>query len=310
MPKKKRIVKKTLSKVKMAENFTFIKVISTRLFGKAADKNMSYFRNLKLPFDSAGLDMMFRTYLCLMFLVATVTFLFSFVVTLTFLLAFKINLIYTIAGILLFPAIATTMVFLYTYSYPTILSNKRKTSIETNLPFAINHMAAVAESGATPYSMFKVLAHFKEYGEMSREAERIVRNVDIFGLDETASIKEVIANTPSEEFKQFMEGILSTIQSGGNLKRYLEEKSKEAMINYRLSRQKYTEVVSIYADFYTALLIATPLIMIAILAILNTIGGSVFGLPIDFVINLGVFILVPILNIIFLAFLELTQPAM
>ena len=310
MPRKKKIVNKTPSKVKMAENFTFIKIIATRLFGKTADKNMGYFKNLKLPFDSAGLDMMFRTYLCLMFLVATCTLVFSFIITLMFLLIFKVGLVYTVFGIILFPTLATTMIFLYTYSYPTILSNKRKTSIETNLPFAINHMAAVAESGATPYSMFKVLAHFKEYGEMSREAERIVRNVDIFGLDETASIKEVIANAPSEEFKQFMEGILSTIQSGGNLKRYLREKSREAMLNYRLSRQKYTEVVSIYADFYTALLIATPLIMIAILAILNTIGGSVFGLPIDFVINLGVFILVPILNIIFLAFLELTQPAM
>ncbi|MDD5416825.1 MAG: type II secretion system F family protein [Candidatus Aenigmarchaeota archaeon] len=306
MPKKKKIVKKA-----KREDITFLKIISTRLFGNIIDeKLMKYFKNLKTPFDSAGLDMMFRTYLAMMFLIATVSFSLTLIITIPLFLLLKFTLAYSLLGAVIFSSLSTSLVFLYTYSYPTIRSNKRRDSIDTNLSFAINHMAAVAESGATPYAMFKVLSQFKEYGVLSKEADRIVRNIDLFGLDETASIKEVIQNTPSKEFKEFLEGILTTIQTGGNLNRFLRENSKEAMFNYRLSRQKYTEVISIYADFYTALLIATPLILIAILAILNTIGGSVFGLPIDFVIKLGVYVLIPLLSIIFLAFLEMTQPAM
>ncbi len=310
--KKPKAKKKKLSKKeKHPKDFTIFKIASVRLFGHIIDDVcIRYFESLKKPFNSADMQMMFRTYLAIMFSIMSLTFIGALFVTLIYLVIVPMALWCVILALLAVPLAATASVFLYMYIYPSIKTNRRKASIEANLPFAVNHMAAVAESGATPYSTFKVLAQFKEYGEISEEAEKIVRNMDLFGLDEISALRDVIGKAPSKDFKEFLEGLLTTIQTGGSLKRYLRSESREAMLNYRTTREKYTQMVSIYADLYTALLIAAPLVMIAILAILNVIGGTVFGLPIDLLIRLGIYVVVPLLNVLFLAFLFMTQPSM
>jgi flagellar protein FlaJ len=312
MPKKRKVrkpVKKAI-KIKKQTDLTFFRIIATRLFGDLIDKKFKkYFENLRKPFDSSDLDMMFRTYLAVLFLIAVGTFSLTFIITLIFMLIFKVTLFHSILALLIFPSLATILVFLYMYAYPEMRAGSRRASIEANLPFAINHMAAIAESGASPYAMFKVLSKFKEYGAISKEAETIFRNMDFFGLSEIAALRDVVSKSPSKDFSEFLEGFSTTIQTGGDLKKFLREESKEAMFNYRINRDKYNQTIAVYADMYTALLIAAPLILIAILAILNTIGGTVFGLPIDIIIKLGIYALIPLLNTMFLMFLQLTQPA-
>lgn len=304
----KKLLKKQIKKV---EHITVLKSVATKLFGNLIDtKCMKYFSRMKTTYDSADMDMMFRTYLCVMFLVSIMSYFSALLFTLITLIILKPPIMFFLMGILFLPIIIGSGVFAYMYSYPSVKASQRRASIESNMPFAINHMAAVSESGATPYTMFKVLAQFKEYGVISEESEKMVRNVDLFGLDIISALRQIISETPSKEFKEFLEGLLTTIQTGGSLTKYLKEEAKETMLTYRITREKYTQMISIYADFYTALLIAAPLVLIAILSILSMVGGSVFGLPVDLTIKLGIYVLIPLLNVLFLAFLSMTQPAM
>jgi len=293
------------------EHYKKLKILSTQIFGELVDKKcMKYFEHLKKPFNSADMDTMFRTYLSMMFLISIAAYASAFIFTGVMILVLSPSLVTSLLSIIFVPIIVGLLIFTYFYLYPSLKSDSRKVSIETNLPFAINHMAAVAESGATPSSIFSVLAKFKEYGEISKEAGRISRNMNMFGLDVISALRDVKSRSPSKQFKDFLEGLTTVIQTGGSMKVYLKEESKEAMFNYRINREKYTDMISIYADFYTALLIAAPLVMIAVLAILNTIGGTVFGLPTDLLIKIGIFVAIPVLNIMFLAFLQMTQPSM
>ncbi len=194
------------------------------------------------------------------------------------------------------------------HSYPFQLLESKQRNIETNMPFAINHMAAVAESGVPPYIMFKLLANAKEYGEISNEAKKIVRNIDVFGMDVTRAIKEVANRTPSELFRRFLYGMVSSIETGGDLNLYLKTSAQEALLDYRLKREKYLSALSTYADFYTAILIAAPLFFISILSVMSLIGGKVMGMEIPSAMKIGVYVFIPILNMLFLSFLQLTQP--
>ena len=303
--------KETKNPQKEYEHYKKLKILSTQIFGELIDKKcMKYFKSLKKPFSSADMDTMFRTYLSMMFLISISAYITSFILTGIVLLILPLDLVTSLLSIIFVPITFGLLAFTYFYTYPSLKSGRRKVSIETNLPFAINHMSAVAESGATPSSIFSVLAKFKEYGEISKEAGRISRNMNLFGLDVISALRDVKSRSPSKEFKEFLEGLTTTIQTGGSMKVYLKAEAREAMFNYRISREKYTDMISIYADFYTALLIAAPLVMISILAILNMIGGTVFGLPIDLLIKIGVYVAIPLLNIMFLAFLQMTQPSM
>jgi len=302
------MVKKKFRKIKK-EDYHFLKKPAIRLFGNIADRYSDYFKSLKISLITADTKILFRTYLSIIFFLTAFIFILTFFITLVFSLYFKLNILWTIAGLIIVPSFFSSLTFLLYYSYPASLTEKRKADIEANLPFALNHMAAVAESGVPPRIMFKVLSQFKDYGEISREARKIARYIDIFGLDEITAIKDVASKTPSPSFKDFLHGVLTTIQTGGSLKSYLREESDKVMFDYRIKRNKYIQQLSVYADFYTALLIAAPFIFIVILPILGILGGTLFGMTAEELIRYGIYSLV-ILNLIFLAFIHLTQPKM
>lgn len=194
------------------------------------------------------------------------------------------------------------------YSYPYSKMKQRRRSINTNLPFAINHMAAVSSSGVSPVRMFKLISVSKEYGEVSVEIEKIVNYIEIFGYDVLTALKSVAATTPSYQFKDFFEGMISTTQTGGDLRQYFSQKSEEAMMNYKMERQKYTETVSTYSDIYTGILIAAPLFFVAALSLVSLLGGKVGGMNVNIVIVLGTYVIIPLMNVSFLTFLTMTQP--
>jgi flagellar protein FlaJ len=103
--------------------------------------------------------------------------------------------------------------------------------------------------------------------------------------------------------------MIVSIQSGGSLKSFLVEEANRAMLEYTIKREKYNEVLSTYADIYTALLIAAPMIFVVVLAALNIMGGGMFGFSIEELMVIGTLGLAT-LNMIFLTFLSLTQPKM
>jgi len=195
-------------------------------------------------------------------------------------------------------------------SYPFTRIATRRRSINTNLPFAINHIAAVAGSGVPPTKMFKLISESEEYGEIAIEIEKIVEYVDLFGYDLMTALKSVASTTPSPAFKNFLDGIVSTIESGGDMTAYLKEKANEAMVNYELERQQYTETITTYSDMYTGILIAAPLFFVIALSLVAMLGGTVGGIDVRVIIVVGAYFVIPLLNILFIIFLELTQPEM
>ena len=194
------------------------------------------------------------------------------------------------------------------YAYPFMKIKDRRRNITTNLPFAANHMAAVATSGVPPASMFELIAVSKEYGEIGVEVKKIVDFITIFGYDLLTAIKTVAATTPSPNLKEFLEGMVSTIETGGDLDRYLRQEADQAALTYNLERQRYNETVSTYSDIYTGLLIAAPLFFVAAMSLVNLLGGTVGGIGVDVIMSVGAYLIIPLLNISFLAFLQFTQP--
>ncbi|MBR9676515.1 hypothetical protein GOV04_00045 [Candidatus Woesearchaeota archaeon] len=214
---------------------------------------------------------------------------------------------------ILFNTFAITFLFILLtgasfFWYPIIKLKDRKKSINTNLPFVITHMAAVANSGVPPAKMFRLISESQEYGEISVEVEKIVEYVELFGYDIVTAVRSVASTTPSPDFREFFEGMVSTIESGGNLKDYLGQKADETMLTYELERQKYNETVATYSDIYTGILIAAPLFFIAALSLISLLGGTVAGFEINTIVVFGTYLAVPLLNILFIIFLELTQP--
>lgn len=281
-----------------------------RAFGIFGTTYLSnYFSPLKDELEHSNLGILYETYVGRMLFFSALAFVAATAfVTISFYFLFSLELS-LISGVIAGAVLSTIVITLF-HSYPFHLMSQKKKSIESNTPFAINHMAAIAASGVSPFVVFKLLSNIPEYQEVSNESRRIVRNVETFGMDVTSAIRNVAERTPSDEFHQFLYGILSLMDTGGDLKKYLENSAKDALFNYRLKRERYMQTLSTYADFYTAVLIAAPLFFVSVLAIMSLVGGQIFGLNIPDAMRLGIFVLIPIMNVSFILFIHYTQPTL
>ena len=185
----------------------------------------------------------------------------------------------------------------------------RRKSIEVNLPFVLTHMGSVAQSGVPPYVIFKLISQFEEYGEAAKEFGKIVRNIEVFGMDPITAVKEVARRTPSESLKQILLGFASTTEAGGNVRLFLKNAGQQALFEWRIKREKFMQQLSAYAEFYTGILIAAPLFMIALFGVMNIIQPQIGGYDILFLSRL-LYIIIPAINIGFLMFIKGTEVEM
>jgi flagellar protein FlaJ len=288
------------STLKRALNADTFAGLANALFGNIVDEYGEQFHEIRDSLDQANINVLFRTYVSQMLLASLMAFVTGFFGIIAMVVILQPNLLLTIVLLFTVPGILGIMVFVAMWFYPSQQASSRAKAIENDLPFALNQMSAVASSGIPPSAMFRLLINFEEYDEISAEAEKIIKKIEIFGEDITTAMREVAQTSPSDQFKEMLYGMLSTIETGGNLEDFLDEQAESALFDYRLRREKQIEQLSTFASFYTALLVAAPLFLIAVLSVMNLIGGDLFGFRIQELMNLGVYVVIPGLNLAFL----------
>ncbi|MEM5772003.1 MAG: type II secretion system F family protein [Candidatus Aenigmatarchaeota archaeon] len=286
----------------------FLSDLALKLFGKCVEKNKKIFQNFRAAIVSSGIEILSVTYISCMLLYLCIAPFISLIFSTFIIFVLKFIIINWLVDILIYILIFEILTFLIFFSYPYIKMSNNTAEIDSNLPFALIHMQTIAESGAPPIVIFKLLSNFKEYGYLSKEFQKISRNIEMFGMDNISAIRDVMLKTPSSNLKDILSGMITTIQSGGKLSQYISERAEQMLFEYKLSRRKYEETLTAYADIYTAILIAAPLMLVIVLTIIATIGGNVFGIPPSLLIIISVYGIVPSLNLIFLIFLLITQP--
>jgi flagellar protein FlaJ len=85
----------------------------------------------------------------------------------------------------------------------------------------------MASAGVTPTEIFKSLSKQEIYSEVKIESAWIYRDVSLLGFDILTAIKKNIARTPSQKFKEFLQGMVVTVTSGGSLRTYFMNKADQ-----------------------------------------------------------------------------------
>jgi len=310
---------KSKTKKKNVEKEKIYTVYQTNEYGKIANiffekvslsvtqKYPEYFKLIYNSLLSSDIKVLSKTYVSIIFFTAMIGTFVSFILSL-FLIDFN-NLFVAIPSILLLTLLGGAGTFAFVYFYPYLSKKNREKEIAKDLPFAVVHMSAVAGSGAQPLSIFNLLLKSKEYKGLDGEIKKIVNYVNVFGYDLSTALKNVADTTPSSDFRTLLNGLVSNIKSGGNLKDYLDQKSADMLVKYKLEREKLVQTMGTYADIYTGILIAAPLLFFTTLAIIQLLGGGIGGLSVRTLAIAGVFFVIPALNIGFMIFLNVVEPS-
>lgn len=299
---------------KAAEDYTLYKenfygrFANTFFKGLALKLSKKHYSNLRHDIVRADIKLLSTTYISSMFFTSILAMLLVFAVTFVYSYLTGASVINTILRSIFFSLISIFLSYFVYYNYPSFVANSRRRAIKNDLPFVMIHMAAVAGSGAHPLAMFHLVLTTGEYKGIEGEIKRILNYVNLFGYNLTSALRAVSITTPSKEFRDFLNGIVSVVESGGDLKSYLSGKADDAMNNYKLERKKYVETLSTYSDIYIGVLLAAPLLFIVTLTIINLLGGEIAGLTADSIAFFGTYIGMPVLNVIFILFLNIIQP--
>jgi archaeal flagellar protein FlaJ len=166
------------------------------------------------------------------------------------------------------------MTYVIFLAYPSVVAGNRRRNIDATIPYAINYITSMSTAGITPAEIFRLLGDSPIYGESSVEARYIAREIDIFGRDLIDALRIVSASTPSQRMKEFLQGAMASISSGGNLTEYFRTKAGQYALENRQSQKMFLDTLALIAESYVTAMVAGTLFLIILQSIMSVLGGD------------------------------------
>lgn len=231
-------------------------------------------------------------YSIISFLALTIT---LFLISAVFLPLFNMNFnpLFS-AGIVGVSALGSISTYAIYMKLPVLKASSRGKQIDVNLSYALNFVAAMSSAGVTPTEIFRSLSQQSIYGEVQKEAAWIYRDATLLGKDIVSSIRENMHRTPSEKFKEFLQGLIVTVTSGGSLKSYFSAKAKQFMVDNRQRQKQMIESLGIMAESYVTAAVAGILLLFIVIPLMMIISGDASQIMLLYVM---VFLIVPLIHI-------------
>lgn len=193
--------------------------------------------------------------------------------------------------VIFFPPIFGYVTFVALASTPSSKAKSRKKNIDMRLAYATNYMAAMASAGVIPAQIFRSLAKQAIYGEVSKEAAMIYKDLEVHGKDIVTALRRAIDRTPSVKFQELLQGAITTTTSGGDLTAYFRAKATRYQWENRVEQKTFMETMGLMAETYVTAAVAGPLFLLVMVAIIVLMGSGTMDQ-----IQMIVFLLLPVIN--------------
>ncbi|MCL4335079.1 MAG: type II secretion system F family protein [Candidatus Thermoplasmatota archaeon] len=177
---------------------------------------------------------------------------------------------------------------------PQSTANRRRKDIDSKLPMALAYIATMASADVPVETIMYELGKSYEYGEISKEAKAISASSRLFGNDIVSAMREESKYSPSLKFSEFLQGIISTVTSGGSLKDYFTLKAKQFQSELSTLLKANAESIGVLAESYVTVGVAFPLMLLVILGVFAALSSS--GASIAVFLYLIVLLVIPIIT--------------
>ena len=293
---------------------------ATKMFSGRARKltEEGHFKSLERDLRKANLEYVLASYVSLIFY-TTFWSIFAGAVIMLFFLFFSIgphwpiitfadeNILSRLLKIFWILILIPAGTFFAMYIYPSLEKKSEEMKINHELPFAVIHMAAISGSMIDPTRIFKIIIITKEYPAVGREFTKLLNQINVYGYDLVGALRNMAFNSPSRKLADLFNSLATAITSGGDLPDFFDKRASSLLFEYKLEREKQARAAETFMDIYISVVIAAPMILMLLLMMLK-IGGLGIGLSTG-AITLTMILGVVIINIFFLSFLHLRQPA-
>jgi flagellar protein FlaJ len=257
-----------------------------RIFSNTFDKFNINETSKNWLLEKADISMVYKEYYSMVYMNIIIGFISSFISSILIYLIYPNQI--TSLLVLILTSVAPISIGLYYLSLPTTKSKERGKNIDRFLPYAANFINTMSVAGISPAEIFETLSTVKLYGELQKEAQKITTEINLMGIDTITALKNAIHISPSEKFKEFIQGMIGVIQSGSELGPYFNRCVDKYMQSDLFERKRNLESLAVMAEAFVVTVIAFPLFLVIIFSIMGLTSG---GISFEFLFILAFMIL-------------------
>jgi len=257
-----------------------------RVFTKTFEKfNISETSKNRL-LEKADISMVYQEYYSMVLMNLLIGFITTFSSTLLLYLLIPNDI--TALLMLITTSIVPTTIGIVYIQLPASKAKARGKNIDRSLPYVANFINTMSAAGISPSEIFGTLAGIELYGEVQKEAKKITTEIEMMGIDTITALKNAVVISPSQKFKEFLQGIIGVIQSGSELGPYFDRCVEKYMFEDIQERKKNLDALAIMAESFVVTVIAFPLFLVIIISIMGLTSG---GISFDFLYVMALLIL-------------------
>jgi flagellar protein FlaJ len=183
-------------------------------------------------------------------------------------------------------------------------ASEEKEKIELELPFAVMIFTLMAASGVSPYDSWKKMRKLSFLPNFSKEADEVVRQVEVLGKDPLTVMYLRAEKTNSKLYRNFLGGFVSSVRSGGKIIDYMRSELKVIFELRHNALTRQVEKIATLVEAYTVMLIVVlcTYILFVVFSSTNMIDMlSQSSLSISPIISyLIAFLFMPVLSLLFI----------
>lgn len=177
----------------------------------------------------------------------------------------------------------------------------RKHNVENELPFFSLLASALSHAGQTLAKAFNVVAESGVFPALKLEALYLKKEELFVSKDPITAMNSYAQRHPSKLLSSLILGYTSIVKSGGDVTKYLEEKTRELFLMLKDKWNSFVNGVSIVGEAMLALFLVMPLMLsMTVLVFANEVNVVLY--------ELIIFGMIPLLSLTTLYFIHITRP--
>ena len=223
------------------------------------------------------------------------------------------NIAYLALLPILFLLLFAVLFFTLAYIMPMKKAKNRGIMIDTELPYALRHLATELQAGIGLYKVIQSLAK-NDYGVLSDEMNRIVLEIEN-GTDTKTALRHASLRSQSKNFNIAMFHIVRTMNTGGNLARTINGVADTVSFDLMEAAKQFGEKMNFFGIIFIFIAIVLPVFAAILGSIANTPlgqGGELFlpGVMTPTTLTLIFVVTLPIIFILLIYYIKLIAPKM
>lgn len=189
--------------------------------------------------------------------------------------------------------------------YPLYNKDLVESEISKSLLNSVMFMLLLSKSGLSIERIFERVAKTEPNEAIQNYINKFMVNIKVYGLNPQESITDISRRSASGLFTKFLNGILTTIQTSGDLDKLFEYETNQLIQRREEENVALLNNIGFLSEIYVTILVIAPLLMIILLTTFSFASGSSSGASSINTLNLVVFAGIPLISAVLMILVDM-----